>query len=382
MGQELIDTVPTLRSFLDGLEGLEGEPPTLYVDLEGNNLSRTGTLSLVTILVEPRKKVYLIDVTRLQHHAFETKSTDGRHLRDIFESPDIVKVFFDIRNDSDALFSLYGVRVQGVWDLQLFELASRGFSKRCVNGLAKCIERDSRIGHVEKQRWNRVKENGRKLFDPSQGGTYAVFDERPLSPEVEEYCTQDVTLMPHLCEIYRGKLCDAWWTKIKAETEARIRLSQSPRFNGNGRHMAEGPGGWTHWAPTATERLSRTFLSGPVRGVNPTVDRSVGERTAEGRTAALPAAEEVEKVDRLVPGRINPSDPFADDVVKRVDERRSGCADSDDEHAEDMVARFHGLTFGRLDSDDDFGGWNEDEDESRDFTACDSECGYCGKCMY
>ena len=30
------------------------------------------------------------------------------------------------------------------------ELASRNFQKRCVNSLAKCIKRDSRIGYKEK----------------------------------------------------------------------------------------------------------------------------------------------------------------------------------------------------------------------------------------
>lgn len=247
MKSELINTSVLLKAFLDGLNDIEGEPPSLYVDLEGNNLSRDGTLSLVTILVEPQEKVYLIDVTTLGKDAFDDTGSDGRCLRNILESSEIIKVFFDIRNDSDALYSLYDVHVSGIWDLQLMELASRGFQKKCVNGLAKCIEKDSRIGYGEKAEWRRVKEKGRNLFDPDRGGSYAVFDQRPLSSEVENYCTQDVALMPHLCEIYREKLCDAWWRKITTETDARITLSQSPTFNGKGRHMAKGPQGWMNW---------------------------------------------------------------------------------------------------------------------------------------
>ena len=65
MASEPIDTVPLLKTFLDGVDEYEGEPPSLYVDLEGSSLSRNGTLSLVTTLIVPREKVDLIDVTTL-----------------------------------------------------------------------------------------------------------------------------------------------------------------------------------------------------------------------------------------------------------------------------------------------------------------------------
>ena len=148
---ELIDTTSGLQSFLESVVDNTSNPPILYVDLEGNNLSRHGTLSLVIILVESEGKVYFVDVTTLQHSAFDTAGSNGRTLRAVLESDDITKVFFDIRNDSDTLFSLYGVRVGGIEDLQLIELASRTFDKRHLNGLAKCIERDSTVGLKKKQ---------------------------------------------------------------------------------------------------------------------------------------------------------------------------------------------------------------------------------------
>ncbi|KAK0886916.1 hypothetical protein LTR02_017710 [Friedmanniomyces endolithicus] len=40
--------------------------------LEGNNISRNGTLALVTILLEPRGNIYLVDVTKLGREAFTT----------------------------------------------------------------------------------------------------------------------------------------------------------------------------------------------------------------------------------------------------------------------------------------------------------------------
>ena len=64
------------------------------------------------------------------------------------------------------------------------ELASRGFSKRYVNGLAKFVERDSAMRYAERRQWQRVKEEERKLFDPTLGGDYAVFDQRSLAFDV------------------------------------------------------------------------------------------------------------------------------------------------------------------------------------------------------
>ncbi|KAK0971855.1 hypothetical protein LTR54_017700 [Friedmanniomyces endolithicus] len=239
MDSKFLDTTAKLEKFLSELGNCDGQPPRLYVDLEGNTLSRNGTLSLVTILLEPEGDVYLIDVTTLGRGAFTTAGIGGRTLQAVLESKDIIKVFFDIRNDSDALFGLYEIRVAGIEDLQLMELASRNFSKMLANGLAKRIERDSTIPFVERRRWQLVKDNGKYLFDPQRGGSYAVFDQRPLQKDIKEYCTQDVTFMPHPRDIYRRKLCDAWRRKIDVERNGRIQLSQSPSFRGKGQHMAQ-----------------------------------------------------------------------------------------------------------------------------------------------
>ena len=103
MPSTFIDSTDALVSFLDSLPDCKGQPPSLYIDLEGNNLSRDGTLSLITVLVKPQEMLYLVDVTQLKRDAFETESSAGLTLKCILESNDICKVFFDIRNDSDAL---------------------------------------------------------------------------------------------------------------------------------------------------------------------------------------------------------------------------------------------------------------------------------------
>jgi len=113
------------------------------------------------------------------------------------------------------------------------ELASRNFSKRNVNGLARCIETDAPMSYHKKQQWMTVKERGQRLCSGPDG--YGIFDQRPLSKELKDYCAQDVTILPSLRDTYRAKLCNAWWRKIEAETVARIELSQATSYNGKDR---------------------------------------------------------------------------------------------------------------------------------------------------
>lgn len=129
----IIDSRRVLRAFIDGLPDFKGSDPSLYIDLKGNNLSRNGTLSLITILVEPRHTVHLLDITTLGGDAFSIAGSSGQTIKRILESREVVKVFFDVRNDSDALSGLYNVRVEGIEDLQLLELASRDPPREYVN---------------------------------------------------------------------------------------------------------------------------------------------------------------------------------------------------------------------------------------------------------
>ena len=247
MEVEMIDTATALTSFLDGLPQASAQP-NLFIDLEGNNLSRHGTLSMITILVEPRHTVHLVDVHTLGKDAFTTSNTNNTTtLQQILESETTTKVFFDIRHDSDALFGLYGIRVSGIEDLQLMELASRSAlfeNKRYVSGLAKCIQSYSQLSVAEKQQFKATKELGGRLFDPARGGSYAVFGQRPLDPEVSKYCVQDVLHMPGLYDVFHAKLGAIWKAKVKKETAARIALSQSARGVGRGPQNAQGPKGW------------------------------------------------------------------------------------------------------------------------------------------
>lgn len=153
-------------------------------------------------------------------------------------------MFFDVRNDSDALFSHYQIELLGVQDLQLIELTTRKFSKRCVNGLGKCIENDAGMTADERANWKAFKDKGRKLFAPECGGSYEVFNTRPLPDEIRQYCAQDVQFLPKLWQKYDGRMTRQWATKVEMEVKNRVRLSKSKTFNGKGRHMALAPANW------------------------------------------------------------------------------------------------------------------------------------------
>lgn len=113
----VVDTIPALASLLYSLRDLPTDPPSLFFDIEGVNLGRHGSISLVSLYVAPQSTTHIIDVQILGAKAFQSVDTNNNSLKDILESADIPKVFFDIRNDSDAFFSHYQISIDGIKDL-------------------------------------------------------------------------------------------------------------------------------------------------------------------------------------------------------------------------------------------------------------------------
>jgi exonuclease 3'-5' domain-containing protein 1 len=253
----VVDCELALSDMIDTLADLPVTPPSIYVDLEGINLSRQGTISILQLYVLPKDYTYLVDVHQLRHAAFSTTGKhSGKCLKAILEAEDIPKVFFDVRNDSDALFHHFQISLSGVHDIQLMEVATRKFNRRCVNGLQRCIEHDAVMTAAERRAWNAAKEEGKKLFAPERGGRYEVFNDRPLAKEIIQYCVQDVQFLPQLWSHYQGRLSASWLTKVQVATVERVSLSQSKHYNGHGKHKAMAPAGW-YTAPSNSARQNR-----------------------------------------------------------------------------------------------------------------------------
>ncbi|KAF1990511.1 hypothetical protein K402DRAFT_390133 [Aulographum hederae CBS 113979] len=166
---EIIDTTKRIVDLVDWLVSRHAPPnllqkPTMYIDLEGINLCREGSVSILSLLIDtgtPITRIYLIDVHAMGLLAFNTPSIQKKTLKDILEDRQIPKVFLDVRNDSDALFAHFGIALQGVEDVQLMESATRPTtrSRKHLGSLAKCIEQNM-SGSFDRASWKLAKEKG------------------------------------------------------------------------------------------------------------------------------------------------------------------------------------------------------------------------------
>jgi exonuclease 3'-5' domain-containing protein 1 len=261
-----------LTSVLAAFDNLLTSPPSLYIDLEGAKLSRNGTVSLLTLYVVPQDTVYIIDIHNLGTTAFSTPATsttiitpvvattltksaesvseakpeEALTLKALLESSTIPKVFFDVRNDSDALFAHFNVRLSYIHDLQLMELATTTRSSRdYLIGLSACITYNAHrlsLTPTQVYAWNATKDGGCQLFAPEHGGSYDVFDERPLKPLIQEYCVQDVVHMPELRKLYeeRMKKGSFWHVMAREGAEKRVSERQEEGYRSEGQHKRYG----------------------------------------------------------------------------------------------------------------------------------------------
>jgi 3'-5' exonuclease len=97
----------------------------LVFDCEGDDLSRTGALTVATFgsLTSSSSPIYVVDVQVLGPNTVFSKHNTS--FRTLLEDEQIPKIMFDCRSDSDALFHQYGVRLSGVQDMQILDQAAR-----------------------------------------------------------------------------------------------------------------------------------------------------------------------------------------------------------------------------------------------------------------
>ncbi|KAK8073094.1 hypothetical protein PG996_006442 [Apiospora saccharicola] len=228
-----VDTPAGVSEVADRLRA-QGPGSELYADIEGQRLSRHGAISLIVIYSSSARQAFVLDISILKRAAFKPKGSRGLNIQQILQSTAYRKIFFDVRNDADALFHQFGVALQRVEDLQLIESAARPDndpSRNRSRGLAKCLE--TVLSSVEKKEWAKSKKAGHALFDPKSGGSYAVFEKRPLSPEILAYCVGDVFYLPRLREKHWDKLSKSSRKRVMRESKARVLESQQQDFKAN-----------------------------------------------------------------------------------------------------------------------------------------------------
>lgn len=237
----LLDSCDLISDLVSQIAARPRDASLIFLDLEGIKLGRNGTIAIMQILLPPNPLVYLVDIYVLKEKAFTTTNTDGMTLQAILEANDIAKCIWDVRSDSDALFSHYGINLGGVVDIQVLEYASRFVRNGYISGLAMCIRVESNSLPKFGSQQHDVKEIGKKLFAPECGGRYEVFLERPLSHEIVQYCANDVLMLPGLLSIYARRLRPNLASQIQPVVNKRIQYSQSADFKAKGKHMIKGP---------------------------------------------------------------------------------------------------------------------------------------------
>merc|ERR1712008_273366 len=93
---------------------------------------------------------------------------------------------FDGRADNDALYHQFGVVMENAYDLQILHTLRFGeHADRFVKGLQRCLN-DCGLPA------NDVKHLGKQIFSPDLGGSYEVWERRPLAQVLIDYAVADV----------------------------------------------------------------------------------------------------------------------------------------------------------------------------------------------
>jgi exonuclease 3'-5' domain-containing protein 1 len=93
---------------LENLRLIPKSSPPLFVDLEGTNLGRSGSISILSLYAVHKGIIYLVDVYELGKTAFSNPQPgQNTSLRAILESPSVKKVMFDVRNFFNLFLSTF-----------------------------------------------------------------------------------------------------------------------------------------------------------------------------------------------------------------------------------------------------------------------------------
>ncbi|GLC59037.1 hypothetical protein PLESTB_001435400 [Pleodorina starrii] len=166
--------------------------------------------------------IWLVDIESLGWRAFAYRSRlDGAtSLKGLLEDPAVVKYLYDVRRDAVALSSEYGVRLRGVVDLQLVDVAVRqaegglragGWVEGLVSALSRGLAAGGRASAPARLAEDMAAATATARRYHESNNTQ-VWSRRPLTPELCEYAATDVRYLHALAEALsprmHGELAD------------------------------------------------------------------------------------------------------------------------------------------------------------------------------
>jgi len=223
----LIDTVAACRGAVASLMG-ESE---IGVDLEGVDVCRLGKVSLIQVSTHSGE-VFLFDITALGRAAF-----DAGGLRELFQSRKVRKVIFDGRADNDALHHHFNSLMENAYDLQILHaLKFSSSDDRFVKGFQKCLDASGVLSPADGHQASVLKERGKRCFSPDFGGSYSVWEQRPLRQILIDYAVADVQ---HLLQMKRQWSNPSHDATVEALTRERIWKAVNSPVAPKGSHMSQ-----------------------------------------------------------------------------------------------------------------------------------------------
>lgn len=213
--------------------------------------------------------VYLIDILVLGNTAFSAfrlPNVDGSSsVKSILEDEQILLGIWDCRSVSEALFAQYDIKLAGIVDIQLLDVATKkkvgtlGSMEACftsrlnvteaveihINETDNCGDIGAREGIVEAKKYFEISQLGvayqptqedldqSKIYGQVEKGLVepAVYA-RPIEDPLKKCWAHKVLLLPSLYHylVNHQSYSTEWASRVSEETEKRLELSWDPKY--------------------------------------------------------------------------------------------------------------------------------------------------------
>jgi hypothetical protein len=206
--QVIVDNFDLLRMFLDGIQDFKNggplpEDPMLFVLCQYSQSSLSlhnsvGTnIPVVQILNMSDREdtvVYFIDTQALKQDAFMFENERKFTLKKFLEDKGVTKGVFDIHETSAALFDEFGLKLDGVTDIQLLELATRTGMREDRLSFANCFGKEVSDYKLDERLTYTLQSDTVNLAAPD-------WSQRPLDKIILFIGKSEICAMPTLCLI-------------------------------------------------------------------------------------------------------------------------------------------------------------------------------------